>query len=610
MEPYVLSATLALKDQFSATISSAASKFKKMDNDISAVASSIKKSIKEISVQDIKSAQFKMNAGIAAIGTGAAYTLKSFYMGYVDLNEQLTRNNAITGTSVDEQALLKKQVEELGASTKFTALEVAKAQMYQAMAGYKTNEILEVTPTLMKLAIATGEDFASTSDMVTDNLSAFGLSVSDAAMFADTLANVANNTNTTVGMLGNAFTYVGAASTAIGEDFREVATMLGILADNGIKGEKAGTALRGLYTRLANPTSEMQKQLNKVGLELYDQNGKFKGLRKIIEESRPALAKLTEEERNQWLTIIAGTEGMTGWTAILNNSVESTKKAKKAAYEATGSLEKFVGIMNTTDRQAIDELSSAWDGFKTKVGDALSPIVLEKMKEVTDYINKLSSSDTFSTENMRNFFSELVDNAKLTVAAIAGINLVMLGIRASIGDATAIAQLTGLGIGAVTAGGMILWKKSMEEEEKEKRVNTFKEGVSKTNTGAYSATDLSGAQYGLIRQPDKLPEKIEYERFKNPNLTENDLGNFDVNFKPSENIYLKQPFDINSMGEKNIDNNIFTENKNSTEKTFNLNFKLDVTGLDNANTETVEEIAKRVFRETLEITNLSMETQM
>lgn len=374
MSDYVLSASLELKDKFTTTIRTAVNEFKQMGTDIDSVTSAVKKKFKDLELDTAKgwkNMQSSVNGFVknTAIGmvTGSGLVgafLKSSYMGYVDLNEQLTKNTAITGASVEEQAKLKKQVDDLGASTKFTALEVAQAQMYQAMAGYKTNEILEVTPTLMKLAIATGEDLAATSDMVTDNLSAFGLGIQDAGMFADLLANVANNTNTSVAMLGGAFKYVGTTSRSMGEDVREVAVMLGIAADNGIKAEQAGTGLRGIYSRLSKVTPDMRKQFELTNTKLYDQNGKFKGLRKIIEESKPALEKLTAEQRNNWLATIAGTEGMSLWNAILNNSVESTEKAEKAAYNANGALEKFVDVMSKTDRQKIDELSSAFDGFK------------------------------------------------------------------------------------------------------------------------------------------------------------------------------------------------------------------------------------------------------
>lgn len=586
MSDYVLSAALELKDKFSSTIQSAHNKFKNMDNDITSVASSIKTSLKNISATDIsgfqKSANNFIAKGVLGLVTGGSMlgmALKSSYMGYVDLNEQLTRNNAITGANAKEQEILKNQVSDLGRTTKFTAMEVAKAQMYQAMAGYKTNEILAVTPTLLKLAIATGEDLAATSDMVTDNLSAFGLGVQDAGMFADLLANTANNTNTSVAMLGSAFKYVGTTSVGMKENIREVAVMLGIAADNGIKAEQAGTGLRGIYSRLSKLTPEMYKQLEKTNTVLYDEKGNFLGLRKIIEESKPALEKLTAEQRNQWLATIAGTEGMSIWNAIMNNSVEGTKKAEDAVYNSAGALDKFTAMMEKTDRQKIDELSSAFDGLKLKIGDALSPIIMENVEKLTGYLNELSDSDKFSTENMENFFNKLINYAKTATASFVTLQITALLVRAAMGDPGAVAALIGIG----AAGLAALYMKESTEEKKEERKNEYRNSVEVVNQGRYNPNDLSGANYGFVRKAEKTPEKVDFLRMKYPDLKENYLDDA-TTYLPKGKEILK------------TNNNPF-----ETKKAYDFNIKIDVTGVEGANEEIVK---KAVDASMLQITDI------
>lgn len=475
MSEYVLSARMELKDNFSTNIRSARSSFEKLKDTVKVAATGVKNSIKEmnLSANDFKNFQKKMNTSLVAGSLAVGYGLKNAYMEYVNLNGQLVRNKAITGISKKENKELISQVKELGRTTKFTAKEVAEAQMYQAMAGYKTNEILTVTPTLLKLSIATGEDLAKTSDMVTDNLSAFGMSIKDVGMFSDTLASVANNTNTNVAMLGEAFTYVSSSSRALNEDFREVATMLGILADNGIKGSKAGENLNAMYMNLAKITPEMRKQMEKTNTTFYDSNGKFKGLRKIIMESKEPLTKLTESQRNLWLATIAGTRGAKIWASIMNSSAEGTKKAEEAAFQASGALEKFVNIMKNSDRQKIDELKSAYDGFKIALGEGISPIVLERMQTLTNYLNDMTDSDKLSTDNLESFFRSLERGAKVGIAALAGVNFMLLGIRATLGDPTAVA---GLSLYGAAAGGYVGHKlakyanksnKKMEEEEEQ-----------------------------------------------------------------------------------------------------------------------------------------------
>ncbi|WP_339010499.1 phage tail tape measure protein [Fusobacterium varium] len=400
MSSYILSAILELKDKFSSNIQKATNEFGKMSNSID---KNVKKS--KSSLDQMSSGFDKVALGIktfitTAIAGAATKFIKDSYSGYLELNDQLTRNAAITGANAKDQAEMTQQVKELGRTTRFTAKQVAEAQMYQAMAGYKTNEILSVTPTLLKLSVATGENLASTSDMITDSLSAFGLSVKDVGMYTDVLANTANNTNTTVGMMGNAFVYVGASSRAMGENFKEVAVLLGVLADNGIKGEKAGTGLNAIYSRLAKVTPKMRAQLEKTNTKLYDQNGKFKGLRTIIEESRTSLSKLSEQERNTWLVTVAGTEGLKIWTSIMNNSTESTKKAENAVYNANGALEKFYSTMASADKQKIEELKSAWNGLQLQVGEGLSPVFGEQATELTKKLNKLADSALLTVDNI------------------------------------------------------------------------------------------------------------------------------------------------------------------------------------------------------------------
>lgn len=400
MSNYILSAALELQDKFSTNIQKATGQFDKMSNSIGKSAGKSQTSLNQMSAGfDRAALGIKTFVTTAATGVATKF-IKDSYMGYVDLNDQLARNAAISGANAEEQAIMTQQVKELGRSTRFTASQVAEAQMYQAMAGYRTNEILSVTPTLLKLSVATGEDLASTSDMITDSLSAFGLSISDIGMYTNVLASTANNTNTTVGMMGKAFTYVGASSKALGEDFKETAVMLGILADNGIKSQKAGTGLNAIYARLAKVTPEMRKQFEKTNTKLYDQNGKFKGLRKIIEESKPALEKLTVEQRNNWLATIAGTEGLKIWTSIMNNSTESTKKAEEAVYNATGALDNFYSKMSDTDRQKIEELKSAWDGLQLQIGEGLSPVFGEQATELTKKLNKLADSALLTVDNI------------------------------------------------------------------------------------------------------------------------------------------------------------------------------------------------------------------
>lgn len=482
MSNYILSAALELKDNFSSKINSASKSFKNFSSQVADGGKVIGGSLKGIGNQlGITSDSIKNNFktveryGQIAGAAAAAFAGKS-YLKYVDLNEQLTKNAAITGASAKEQALMNKQVEQLGNTTRFTQKQVAEAQMYQAMAGYKTNEILSVTPTLLKLSVATGEDLAKTSDIVTDSLSAFGLSVKDVGMYTDVLANVANNTNTTVGMMGNAFQYVGASSRALGESFEEVAISLGILADNGIKGEKAGTGLNAMYARLAKPTTEMKKALKYANVELKDQNGNFKGLRKIIDESRPALEKMTEVQRNNWIVTVAGTEGLKIWSSIMNNSTESTKKAENAVYNATGALDKFYNTMSSTSRQKIEETKSAIEGFQIQLGKGIDPIITEKLTEFNKILNDITQNK-LSTENINSFLDEINRKGKIVLGTYAALKGAIFAAAHPYITAGALGWGTGVYLGNklgsalepyINSPEMIKWR---DERSREREIN-------------------------------------------------------------------------------------------------------------------------------------------
>lgn len=506
MSNYILSAALELRDNFSSKINSASKSFKNFSSQVADGGKVIGGSLKGIgnrlgiTTDSIKN-NFKTveRYGQIAGAAATAFAGKS-YLKYVDLNEQLTRNAAITGANAKDQTEMTQQVKELGRTTRFTAKQVAEAQMYQAMAGYKTNEILSVTPTLLKLSVATGEDLASTSDMITDSLSAFGLSVKDVGMYTDVLANVANNTNTTVGMMGNAFQYVGASSRSMGEDFKETAVMLGILADNGIKGEKAGTGLNAIYARLAKVTPEMRKQFEKTNTKLYDQNGKFKGLRKIIEESKPALEKMTVEQRNNWLATIAGTEGLKIWTSIMNNSTESTKKAENAVYNATGALDKFYSKMSDTDRQKIEETKSAIESFQIQLGKGISPIITEKLTEFNKVLNDITQNK-LSTENINSFLEEINRKGKIVLGTYVALKgAIFAGAHPYI-TAGAVGWGTGVYLGNKLGSALNPYINSPEmtkwrDKRSRERENNLGLNISQLAEGFYKRKQKSISEFG------------------------------------------------------------------------------------------------------------------
>ncbi|WP_338950166.1 phage tail tape measure protein [Fusobacterium nucleatum] len=431
---HVLSARLELKDKFTAVISKAEKGL-----------AGLYQKAKSMNWEKVNSGLNKFGAvtigGLAGIGAIAGSSLTAF----ADLEDQVRRNKAIMGATAAEENMLMAQTRELGRSTRFTAQEVAQAQMYQAMAGMKTNEVLELTPKLLKLSIASGEDLASTSDLLTDNISAFGLTLQDADRFMDVMAATANNTNTSIAQLGEAYKYVASTSKNF-ESLEETNIILGLLADSGLKGSIAGRNLASIYARLSKTTPDMDKALKKVGVTLYDNNGKFKGLRKIIEELKPKLASMSEEQRNYFLATIAGTEGLKVMNNLLGTSKEGIEKAEKAILNATGATDKMSEEMGNTTKNKIAQFRSAVDDLKISIGEGLAPTATDFINKFTDKMAELNSKGTFNTENVEAYFNRIFT---LTAEAIKGFAAL---------KAAAMAEQIFPGAGKYIAGGYLAYK--------------------------------------------------------------------------------------------------------------------------------------------------------
>ena len=412
---HVLSARLELKDKFTAVINKAEKGL-----------AGLYQKAKSMNWETVNSGLNKFGAvavgGLAGLGAIAGSSLTAF----ADLEDQVRRNKAIMGATAAEENMLMTQTRELGRSTRFTAQEVAQAQMYQAMAGMKTNEVLEMTPKLLKLSIASGEDLASTSDLLTDNISAFGLTLQDADRFMDVMAATANNTNTSIAQLGEAYKYVASTSRNF-ESLEETNIILGLLADSGLKGSIAGRNLAAIYARLSKTTPDMDKALKKAGVTLYDNNGKFKGLRKILEELKPKLAQMNDEQRNLFLTTIAGSEGLKVMNSLLGTSKEGIEKAENAIKNATGATDRFAKEMSDNTKDKLAQFRSAVEDLKIAIGEGLAPTAVDFINKFTSKMAELNSKGTFNTENVEayfnkifNFLSEAIQGfAALKAAAMA-----------------------------------------------------------------------------------------------------------------------------------------------------------------------------------------------
>jgi len=520
MSEYKLSALLELKDKFTNVAQKAGSSLGTLKDKVGGITGKIKNSFSGI--------QGVLATVGVGIGAGAAISvLKSSVQSYADLEDQVRRNRAIMSATAEEEKRLMQQTRDLGRSTKFTAQEVAEAQMYQAMAGMKTNEVLEMTPKLLKMSIAAGSDFAQTSDIVTDNLTAFGMSLKDSDRLMDVMVATSNNANTNVQMLGEAYKYVAATSRNF-ESFENVNILLGVLADNGIKSGQAGRNLAGIYRRLANPSKQVGNALKDLNIQLYDQQGRFKGLKALSDDLKIATANLSQEERNRYLTMIAGGEGMKILASIMGTTEENYNKVADAVRNSSGATNKFADEMSNTTANKIAQFKSALDDLKISIGEAFAPIATKWMEDFMKKIEEWQKTGALDPDKLKGTAEGLVKAAEVGMRGIAGVKGATWG--AQLG--TAIGGPVGTAVGAAIGGAigyfspevvesLIKPKNSKAEKNKQQVIaNAFDTSkpkdyghASSYRRGTYMGYDLSNAYTPAQKAEDaRIERQKEYAR--------------------------------------------------------------------------------------------------
>ena len=322
---------------------------------------------------------------IAGMGAAAVAVTAKFDAG-------MSKVQAISGATSKEMEQLRAKAKEMGAQTKFSATESAEAFNYMAMAGWKTNDMLDGIEGIMNLAAASGEDLATTSDIVTDALTAFGLSAKDSTHFADVLAAASSNANTNVSMMGETFKYVAPVAGALGFSVEDVSTAIGLMANSGIKGSQAGTALRNIFTRMVEPTAESARVMKQLGISVTDSSGQMKDFDTIMGDLRKGFAGLSEAEKAAAASALAGQYGMSGLLAIVNSSDKDFNKLKDSIYNADGASQQMAETMMDNLPGAITLAKSALEGLGIRIGEVITPAVTKVVRVFTSFISWLSQA--------------------------------------------------------------------------------------------------------------------------------------------------------------------------------------------------------------------------
>ncbi len=347
-----------------------------------------------------------VGAGVAAVKTAA------------DFEKGMSGVQAISGATGKQLAELSEKAKEMGAKTKFSATEATDAFKYMAMAGWDTTQMMDGIEGVMHLAGATGEDLASTSDIVTDAITAFGLSAKDTNMFVDVLAQTANRSNTDVGMLGESFKYVAPVAGAMKYSVQDVSTALGLMANSGVKASTAGTSLRSWMSRMAAPTDAVANAMKAVGISLTDASGKSKDFMTIMKDTRDGFSKLTDAQKAQYASTLAGKTGMSGLLAIVNSSDKDFAKLSSDIYDSEGACKKMYDTAQNNLVGQLTILKSTVESIAISFGKRLTPYV----KQGTEWAQKLA--DKFNALSPAQ--QDMIIKAAL-MAAAAGPVILMFG---------------------------------------------------------------------------------------------------------------------------------------------------------------------------------------
>ena len=319
--------------------------------------------------------------GVAAVKTAA------------DFDSAMANVAAISGATGDDLQALRDKAREMGEKTKFSASEAADAMSYMAMAGWKTGDMLSGIEGIMNLAAASGEDLATTSDIVTDALTAFGLTAEDSAHFADILAAASSNANTNVSMMGETFKYCAPVAGALGYSAEDVAEAIGLMGNAGIKSTQAGTALRTMMTKLQGELKLSGEALGEVTIQTANADGSMRELSDILADCRTAFSKMSESEAAAAAETLVGKNAMSGFLALMNSAPGDIDKLRNAIENCDGSAENMAAIMQDNLNGQLTILKSQLEELAISFGEMLMPVIRKVVTAVQGFVDKLNNMD-------------------------------------------------------------------------------------------------------------------------------------------------------------------------------------------------------------------------
>ena len=414
-----------------------------------------------VSLRDIIKANLISSAiinGVKALANGLK-TLATAAVGVgSDFESGMTLVAATMGITTEEIAAgseefdkLQKAAKEAGATTQFSATQAAEALNYMALAGYDADKSIETLPTVLNLAAAGGMDLATASDMVTDSMSALGDAAGTTEGFVDKMAKTSQKSNTNVQQLGEAILTVGGTAKNLAGGVVEMNTVLGIFADNGVKGAEGGTALRNVILSLTAPTDKAKKQMEALGLQVFDANGNMRPLNETFNDLNGILGTMTQGEQTEVLNSIFNKVDLKSVNALLANSGERFDELSGYISDCDGAAADMAATMNDNLQGKVTILKSGLEGLGIAAYEKFKTPLTNAVENITEVIGQLQTDLTDGSlsgalEKIATGFGNMVEKASEIVAAILPTLLEGLGWIADNGE-TIVSVLAGIGAG-------------------------------------------------------------------------------------------------------------------------------------------------------------------
>ena len=343
----------------------------------------------------------------------------------IEYEATMSKVQAITNSTGAEMQQMSELAMELGAKTSKSATESAEAMTYMGMAGWNTQEILSGLPGVINLSIASGEDLARTSDIVTDNLTAFGMSAEDASYYADVLSYSASNANVTVDSLGESLKYVAPVATGAGVAMEETVAMVSLLGDAGIKGSQAGTTLRSVILNLTGANEKATAKLKELGVAIYDESGKMRSMSDIIGDLSEKLVDANGNVDTTTANLLVGKTAISGFTALLQAGGDRLGSFTDALETSTGTADRMASTMQNNVKGALEELGGAFESIGLKIYDKIDTPLKDAINGFTNFIEKVGGLE--EVEPTFTVFGQTVSES--TYNALKGVEELTTGIE-------------------------------------------------------------------------------------------------------------------------------------------------------------------------------------